>query len=208
MARFYAPTTIFIDEIDSLCSKRGEGGEGEGSRRVKAEMLVQMEGVTSNSSAGANQESEEDKRKIVTTMAATNRPWDLDDALRRRFEKRVYIPLPNVKGRQQLFDINLNKVSIANNINYEELIKATDGYSGADITNVCREASFMAMRRNLLANKGKRVEDLVNDPEFRRLIEAPIGMPELLEAIRNISKSVSQKDLEVYDKWTAEFSSV
>ena len=110
MARFYAPTTIFIDEVDSLCSKRGEGGEGEGSRRVKAELLVQMEGVNSNSSASANEESPEDKRKIVTVMAATNRPWDLDDALRRRFEKRVYIPVPNEKGRQQLFDINLNRV--------------------------------------------------------------------------------------------------
>ena len=208
MARFYAPTTIFIDEVDSLCSKRGESGEGEGSRRVKAELLVQMEGVNSNTSAGANEESQEDKRKIVTVMAATNRPWDLDDALRRRFEKRVYIPLPNEKGRQQLFELNLRKINVAEDIDYEKLIKATNGYSGADIANVCREASLMPMRRNLIANKGRNIEELVNDPDFRNKIEAPIGMSDLLEAIGNISKSVSQKDLEVYDKWTAEFSSV
>ena len=73
MARFYAPTTIFIDEVDSLCSKRGEGNEGEGSRRVKAELLVQMEGVNSTTSAGANEKSDENKRKLVTVMAATNR---------------------------------------------------------------------------------------------------------------------------------------
>ena len=208
MARFYAPTTIFIDEVDSLCSKRGEGNEGDGSRRVKAELLVQMEGVNSNTSAGANEKSEEDKRKLVTVMAATNRPWDLDDALRRRFEKRVYIPLPNEKGRMQLFNLNLKKIEVDKNINYDKLVKLTDGYSGADICNVCREASFMPMRRELLANQGRRVEDLVNDQEFRTKIRAPIVMKDFENAISNISKSVSQKDLEVYDKWTKEFSSV
>ena len=208
MARFYAPTTIFIDEVDSLCSKRGEGNEGEGSRRVKAELLVQMEGVNSNTSASANEKSEEDKRKIVTVMAATNRPWDLDDALRRRFEKRVYIPLPNEKGRLQLFNLNLKKIEVDQNINYDKLVKLTDGYSGADICNVCREASFMPMRRELLANRGRRVEDLVNDHDFRTKIRAPIVMNDFEKAISNISKSVSQKDLEVYDKWTKEFSSV
>ena len=208
MARFYAPTTIFIDEVDSLCSKRGEGNEGDGSRRVKAELLVQMEGVNSNTSAGANEKSEEDKRKLVTVMAATNRPWDLDDALRRRFEKRVYIPLPNEKGRMQLFNLNLKKIEVDKNINYDKLVKDTEGYSGADICNVCREASFMPMRRELLANRGRRVEDLVNDPEFKAKIRAPIVMNDLMKAIDNISKSVSQKDLEAYDKWTKEFSSV
>ena len=208
MARFYAPTTIFIDEVDSLCSKRGEGNEGDGSRRVKAELLVQMEGVNSNTSAGANEKSDEDKRKIVTVMAATNRPWDLDDALRRRFEKRVYIPLPNEKGRLQLFNLNLKKIEVDKNINYDKLVKLTDGYSGADISNVCREASFMPMRRELIANKGRKIEDLVNDPEFRAKIRAAICMPDFEKAIGNISKSVSAKDLEVYDKWTKEFSSV
>ena len=208
MARFYAPTTIFIDEVDSLCSKRGEGNEGDGSRRVKAELLVQMEGVNSNTSAGANEKSDEDKRKIVTVMAATNRPWDLDDALRRRFEKRVYIPLPNEKGRLQLFNLNLKKIEVDKNINYDKLVKLTDGYSGADISNVCREASFIPMRRELLANKGRKIEDLVNDQEFRAKIRAAISMPDFEKAIGNISKSVSAKDLEVYDKWTKEFSSV
>ena len=208
MARFYAPTTIFIDEVDSLCSKRGEGNEGEGSRRVKAELLVQMEGVNSNTSASANEKSDEDKRKIVTVMAATNRPWDLDDALRRRFEKRVYIPLPNEKGRLQLFNLNLKKIEVDKNINYDKLVKLTEGYSGADISNVCREASFMPMRRELIANKGRKIEDLVNDPDFRAKIRAAICMPDFEKAIGNISKSVSAKDLEVYDKCNKEFSSV
>ena len=108
----------------------------------------------------------------------------------------------------QLFNLNLKKIEVDKNINYDKLVKLTDGYSGADICNVCRETSFMPMRRELLINKGRRVEDLVNDPDFKAKIRAPIVMSDFEKAISNISKSVSQKDLEVYDKWTKEFSLV
>ena len=108
MARFYGPSTIFFDEIDALASQRGGSGEHEASRRVKAELLIQMDGVSTNSSAGANEaQDQETASKNVMVLAATNRPWDLDEAIRRRLEKRIYIPLPTAVGREQLFKINL-----------------------------------------------------------------------------------------------------
>ena len=86
-------------------------------------------------------------------LAATNRPWDLDDAFRRRLEKRIYIPLPNEKGRKQLFDINLRGIKIGEDIIWDTLCKKTKGYSGADISNVCRDATMMPLRKKLLEGK-------------------------------------------------------
>jgi katanin p60 ATPase-containing subunit A1 len=150
MARFYAPTTIFMDEIDAIAGSR-TSGEHESNRRVKAELLIQMDGVSVVSSASANENQADGERiKNVIVLAATNRPWDLDEAFRRRLEKRIYIPLPSDKGRQQLFDINLKAIKIDENVEYLELIRLTKGYSGADISNVCREAAMMPMRRKIL----------------------------------------------------------
>ena len=79
-------------------------------------------------------------------LAASNRPFDLDEALRRRLEKRIYIPLPSTLGRRKLFEINLKGVKAADDVNWDLLVKQTEGYSGSDIACICREAALMSMR--------------------------------------------------------------
>mmetsp|Transcript_2407 Transcript_2407/g.2352 ORF Transcript_2407/g.2352 Transcript_2407/m.2352 type:complete len:237 (+) Transcript_2407:1001-1711(+) len=170
MARFYAPTTIFMDEIDAIAGSRG-GNEHEANRRVKAELLIQMDGVSVVSSAGASEnQSEGESLKTVMVLAATNRPQDLDDAFRRRLEKRIYIPLPVDAGRKQLFTINLKGIKIHEDVNYDQLSKKTKGYSGADISNVCRDATMMPLRRKLLEGK-------ININDIATLNQSEIDVP-------------------------------
>ncbi len=126
--------------------------------------------------------------KNVMVLAATNRPQDLDEAFRRRLEKRIYIPLPNEKGRKQLFDINLKGIQLHADLNLDILVKKTKGYSGADITNVCRDAAMMPMRKKIL--EGKLSFDQIKSLKQEE-IDIPITMQDFLEALKNISKSVS-----------------
>ncbi|CAB0010863.1 unnamed protein product [Nesidiocoris tenuis] len=128
MARFYAPSTIFIDEIDSLCSQRGTDSEHEASRRFKAELLIQMDGI--NSISG--------EEKIIMVLAATNHPWDIDEAFRRRFEKRIFIPLPDDETRIALLKLCLKNLELEPTVDYNEISTRLEGYTCSDIINVCR----------------------------------------------------------------------
>ncbi|KAG9351818.1 hypothetical protein JZ751_023069 [Albula glossodonta] len=196
MARFYAPTTIFIDEIDSICSRRGTSDEHEASRRVKSELLVQMDGV-----GGALEN--DDPSKMVMVLAATNFPWDIDEALRRRLEKRIYIPLPTAKGRAELLRINLREVEVAPDVDLALIAEKIQGYSGADITNVCRDASMMAMRRRIQGLSPEEIRALSKDE-----LQMPVTMGDFELTLKKISKSVSAADLEKYQSWMTEFGSV
>lgn len=201
MARFYAPSTIFIDEIDSLCSKRGSESEHEASRRVKSELLVQMDGIT-NGCPSASGDSTSDPSKIVMVLAATNFPWDIDEALRRRLEKRIYIPLPSPKGREELLRLNLREVKISDDCDLTEIASSLEGYSGADITNVCRDASMMPMRRKIAGLNSEQIKAL-----SREELELPVSAQDFDEAVRKVNKSVSAEDLVKYERWMQEFGS-
>jgi katanin p60 ATPase-containing subunit A1 len=197
MAKFYGPSTIFFDEIDSLGGKRGDSNEHEASRRVKTELLVQMDGISGD---------EDDKKRIIV-LAATNRPWDLDEALRRRLEKRVYIPLPSDNGRQRLFEIYLSSVNHnAEELDWDLLIRKTEGYSGADIANVCRDAAMLPMRRKIMVLRAQGFNPQAI-AKVKSEVEVPLTMNDLKEALQNCSKSVSNDDLEKYESWMKEFGS-
>jgi katanin p60 ATPase-containing subunit A1 len=195
MARFYAPSTIFIDEIDSICSSRGGAAEHESSRRVKSELLIQMDGVGSST-------ADDDAAKMVIVLAATNFPWLLDEALRRRLEKRVYIPLPDADARRQLLDINLKAVQLADDVQRDELADMLVGYSGADITNICRDASFMAMRRCIAGLSAEQIIQLPKDA-----LDLPVTKDDLVGAINKISSSVCEADIERHQDWMSNFGS-
>ncbi|XLR62152.1 hypothetical protein S83_012824 [Arachis hypogaea] len=141
LTRAYAQSTIFIDEIDSLCNARGASGKHESSKRVKSELLVQVDGVNNSST------NEDSTRKIVMVLVAINFPWDINEALRRRLEKRIYIPLPNFESRKELIRINLK--TVAPDVNIDDVARRTEGYSGDDLTNVCHDASLNGMRRKI-----------------------------------------------------------
>jgi len=143
LARENKPAIIFIDEIDSLCGSRSEG-ENETSRRIKTEFLVQMQGVGNDNDG-------------VLVLGASNVPWELDPAIRRRFEKRIYIPLPEPHARVVQFKIRLGKTP--NNLSeedYLELGRTTEGYSGSDVTVVVKEAMMMPVRRCQTATRFRR----------------------------------------------------
>ncbi|XP_039759885.1 katanin p60 ATPase-containing subunit A-like 1 isoform X2 [Pararge aegeria] len=193
MARFYAPSTIFIDEIDSLCSRRGSDSEHEASRRVKSELLVQMDGLGS---------AHDEPSKVVMVLAATNFPWDIDEALRRRLEKRIYIPLPTQEGREVLLQINLREVKVDPEVDLHAIAKKLDGYSGADITNVCRDASMMSMRRKIAGLKPEQIKQLAKEE-----LDLPVTKQDFLQALEKCNKSVSKGDIQKYLSWMTEFGS-
>ncbi|KAK9690319.1 hypothetical protein RND81_09G119500 [Saponaria officinalis] len=195
LARAYAPSTIFIDEIDSLCNSRGASGEHESSRRVKSELLVQVDGVNVSSSG--------EDRKIVMVLAATNFPWDIDEALRRRLEKRIYIPLPSFESRKELIKINLRTVEVAADVNIDDVARRTEGYSGDDLTNVCRDASLNGMRRKIAGKTRDEIKSMSKD----EISNDPVAMCDFEEALRKVQPSVSATDIERHEKWLSEFGS-
>ena len=144
LARAHKPSIIFIDEVDSLCGSRNDT-ESESARRVKTEFLVQMQGV------GNDQDG-------ILVLGATNIPWSLDSAIRRRFEKRIYIPLPEAPARGNMFKLHLgNTPHNINDQDFKELAIQSEGYSGADISIVVRDALMRPVRRIQSATHFKKV---------------------------------------------------
>nr|XP_046257533.1 spastin isoform X2 [Scatophagus argus] len=183
VARELQPSVIFIDEVDSLLCERREG-EHDASRRLKTEFLIEFDGVQSGG----------DDRVLV--MGATNRPQELDEAVLRRFAKRVYVALPDTETRLTLLKNLLAKHG--NPLSQNELsslAKATSGYSGSDLTSLAKDAALGPIRE-----LGPDQVRSMAVSEMRN-----IKMKDFEESLKRIKPSVSPATLNVYTKWNKDF---
>ncbi|OQR95453.1 katanin p60 ATPase-containing subunit [Thraustotheca clavata] len=203
MARHYSPAIIFMDEIDAIAGARGGAEEHESSRRVKTELLVQINGV------GSGEKSDIENNRVMV-LAATNLPWQIDEAMRRRLTKRVYIPLPDLHGRKALFQLNLKRVDVAEDVDYDKLATATEGYSGDDICGVCETAKMFPVKRLYTPEYLKQLQVKRNegagDDEIKAMEKNGL-VHDILTALDNVSKSVGQDQLVRFQKWEEEFGS-
>ncbi|XP_046885060.1 spastin-like [Hypomesus transpacificus] len=183
VARELQPSIIFIDEIDSLLCERKEG-EHDASRRLKTEFLIQFDGVQSGG----------DDRVLV--MGATNRPQELDEAVLRRFAKRVYVALPNEETRFTLLKNLLGKHG--NPLGQRELkhlSKMTEGYSGSDLTSLAKDAALGPIRELGL----EQVKNMAAS-EMRN-----ITCKDFEDSLKRIKPSVSPQTLGLYVRWNTDY---
>ncbi|EAW06884.1 putative AAA family ATPase [Aspergillus clavatus NRRL 1] len=196
LAKVLAPSIIFVDEIDSLLSARSSGTEHEASRRSKTEFLIQWSDLQR---AAAGREPSTKKTggdaSRVLVLAATNMPWDIDEAARRRFVRRQYIPLPEHHVReQQLRKLLSHQNHDLNDEDIEVLVHVTEGFSGSDITALAKDAAMGPLR-----NLG---EALLHTPmdQIR-----PIRFQDFEASLKSIRPSVSRDGLQQYEEWAQKF---
>jgi len=180
LARKNQPAIIFIDELDSIGVSRS-GDDVGGERRLKTQLLTELQGLA----------SKEDER--ITLIGATNLPWELDFALRSRFEKKIHVPLPNKEARAVIFEIHMEDVEVSPTVDYDEMADLTEGYSGRDISVVCREAAMEPIRD--LQRTGRM------DDEEEILDIRPVSREDLLQAIENIRPATPPEDVKKYIDW-------
>ncbi|KAL0321367.1 UNVERIFIED_CONTAM: Katanin p60 ATPase-containing subunit A-like 2 [Sesamum radiatum] len=186
LARHHAPSTIFLDEIDAIISQRGEGrSEHEASRRLKTELLIQMDGLTKTN-------------ELVFVLAATNLPWELDAAMLRRLEKRILVPLPEPEARRAMFEELLPSEEIP----YDLLVERTEGFSGSDIRLLCKEAAMQPLRRLMTILEEK--QELVPEEELPKV--GPITHGDVEVALRNTRPS-AHLHAPRYEKFNEDYGS-
>jgi SpoVK/Ycf46/Vps4 family AAA+-type ATPase len=184
VAAYREPAVVFIDEIDSLLTQR-KAEENEASRRIKTEFLVQLDG-TGTTGQGR-----------VLVIGATNRPQELDEAARRRFTKRLYIPLPSENDRGVLLHVMLNKNNHRlTKEDVEKLAKETKGFSGADLKSLCTDAAMGPIRQ--LGPKALSIE--IKDVP-------PISFKHFRRSLKGTRPSVAPADLVQYEEWDKVFGS-
>lgn len=216
MARDNKPSIIFIDEVDSMCSTR-DSSSSEAANRIKTEFLVQMQGV------GVDNDG-------ILVLGATNIPWGLDSAIRRRFEKRIYIPLPDEPARKRLLELHIGETPTdLTDRNMMALAKLTDNYSGSDISVAVREALMEPVRKVQRATHYKYVSNTVDGVTYNdfltpcspgdrgamemnwlavdgeKLIEPRVTYQDFEKALSRARPSVNAADLKQFEDFTNDF---
>lgn len=198
-ARAASPCILFFDEMDSLARARGGGGGGgssETSDRVINQLLSEIDGIGSG--------------KTLFIIGATNRPDILDPGIMRpgRLDQLIYIPLPDRESRISIFKANLRKSPVADDITFEQLAEVTEGFSGADITEICQRAAKNAIRDAITADieRQKRVEDGELTQEEADALPDPVPFITRAHFEASMSKarrSVTPEIVQQYDEFTA-----
>ncbi|KAF7667764.1 hypothetical protein LDENG_00046570 [Lucifuga dentata] len=198
LARYHAPSTIFLDELESVMSQRGSstGGEHEGSRRMKTELLIQMDGLARSDD-------------LVFVLAASNLPWELDHAMLRRLEKRILVGLPSSPARYAMISQWLPPVSatggveLQTELDYETLAKETEGYSGSDIRLVCKEAAMRPVRKIFAALESHQH----GNSNVLAISLETVTSADFLEVITH-TKPSARNLIDRYTAWEREYKSV
>eukprot|EP00277_Geminigera_cryophila_P034389 CAMPEP_0173123952 /NCGR_PEP_ID=MMETSP1102-20130122/55326_1 /TAXON_ID=49646 /ORGANISM="Geminigera sp., Strain Caron Lab Isolate" /LENGTH=516 /DNA_ID=CAMNT_0014032125 /DNA_START=461 /DNA_END=2007 /DNA_ORIENTATION=+ len=198
-ARQASPCVLFFDELDSIARARGGGGGDAGGAgdRVINQILTEIDGVG--------------VKKNVFVIGATNRPDILDPAIMRpgRLDQLVYIPLPDRKSRIQIFKATLRKSPLAKEIDLEVLAKTTNGFSGADITEICQRACKFAIRESIYQDIMKKEKDrqasIIQDEIIDPVPE--ITKAHFLEAVKYARRSVSDSDIRKYEMFAQKLQS-
>ncbi|XP_051204120.1 uncharacterized protein [Lolium perenne] len=156
-----APVIIFVDEVDSLLGARGGAMEHEATRRMRNEFMAAWDGLR----------SKENQRILI--LGATNRPFDLDDAVIRRLPRRIYVDLPDAQNRMKILKILLAKENLESEFGFDELANATEGYSGSDLKNLCIAAAYRPVHELLEEeNKGASTKTSLRSLKLDDFIQA------------------------------------
>ena len=196
-ARKHAPSIVFIDELDSITLSR-EGDVGEASRKVLATILAELDGF---------QDKKSDK--LILTLAATNAPESLDDAVLSRFPKRIYIPLPDRKACQDIIRIQTKGLDISN-VDMEKIgeMSVSQKYSGRDLQNVCRDAMKSMTRRvnkDIFDNIQNMAELPFEELQKKTLKAGPVTMEDFTQSIARVKSPLTPNDLKRQEDWNKQF---
>ncbi|ESW32115.1 hypothetical protein PHAVU_002G294200 [Phaseolus vulgaris] len=146
LAAKVSPTIIFVDEVDSMLGQRTRVGEHEAMRKIKNEFMTHWDGLLTK------------QGERILVLAATNRPFDLDEAIIRRFERRIMVPLPSVENREKILKTLLAKEKVDNELDFKELANMTEGYTGSDLKNLCTTAAYRPVRELIQQERLKSLD--------------------------------------------------